>query len=81
MIHEDDDEIVEADIDFSWIYFICRVKLNLTDKESGRLALCQFRDLYQAYKNTFDLELCLLLSRKTYKEIDDKQNSDEWFTD
>ena len=52
----------------------------LSDKESGRLTLGQFRNLYQNYKDTFDLELYLLLSRTTYADLKKKQEqSEEWF--
>lgn len=53
----------------------------LTDKESGRLTFRQFCNLYQAYKDTFDTELYLTLSRKTYSML--KQEADkaeEWLT-
>ena len=78
MIHEDD-EIEPEPLNFSWIYYISRAKLKLTDKESGRLTLKQFRNLYQAYKDTFDVELVLTLSRKTYASLKKQQEeADEW---
>lgn len=52
----------------------------LDDKKSGRLTYRQFRNLYQEYKNTFDLELLLRASRTTYADL--KRNSDkadDWF--
>lgn len=40
----------------------------------------QFRKFYQHYKNNFDLELSLTLSRKTYARIEAEQKkSEEWF--
>ena len=52
----------------------------LGDKESGRLTLRQFRNLYQVYKDTFDLELILTASRTTYEALKKKAESDEeWF--
>lgn len=39
----------------------------------------QFANLYQAYKDTFDLELLLKLSRKTYADLKRKaEESEEW---
>ena len=53
----------------------------MTDKEAGRLTYKQFKSLYQAYKDTFDIELLLTLNRKTYNEIDKKaETADEWLT-
>lgn len=35
--------------------------------------------MYQAYKDTFDTELLLTLSKKTYAEIEKENNkNDEW---
>lgn len=52
----------------------------LGDKESGRLTLRQFRSLYQVYKDTFDLELLMLLSHNTYASLKAKaEKDDEWF--
>jgi len=40
----------------------------------------QFIALYDEYKEMFDLELILALSRTTYKELKKKQErSQEWF--
>lgn len=64
---------------FSWIYYIARAKLNLNDKEVGRLTFGQFNGLYKAYKETFDLELMLTLSRTTYAKLKAKADeSEEW---
>lgn len=80
MIHEDEDEIDNDPIDFSWIYFICRTRLNLTDKESGRITFRQFLGLYQAYKDTFDLELLLRANKITYQDLKAKsEKAEEWF--
>lgn len=49
-------------------------------KETGRLTIREFRKFYQHYKNDFDLELSLKLSRKTYAGIEAEQiQSEEWF--
>jgi hypothetical protein len=80
VIHEDEDEIENEPINFLWIYFICRNRLNLTDKESGRITLRQFLGLYQAYKDTFDLELLLRANKVTYQELKQKsEKAEEWF--
>lgn len=42
-------------------------------KEVGRLTIKQFIDMYQDYKDTFDFELMLTLSRNTYASIKKKQ--------
>ncbi len=49
----------------------------LDKKETGRLTLRQFMRLYQAYKDTFDVELILLLARKTYADIQKRQETEE----
>ena len=52
----------------------------LDDKKSGRLTFRQFINLYQEYKNTFDLELYLTVSRTTYADLKKKADKDEdWF--
>lgn len=51
----------------------------LNDKESGRITYRQFANLYQAYKDNFDYELYLTLSRKTYGQIKkEAEESEEW---
>ena len=73
------DEIDNSPINFSWIYFICRAKIKLTHKESGRLTLRQFLALYEAYRNTFDTELLLTINRKTYEAArKESEASEEW---
>ena len=64
-------------MDFSWIYYIARAKLMLDKKEIGRLTIRQFLDLYQAYKDTFDTELILMLARKTYADVKKQQDAEE----
>lgn len=52
----------------------------LDDKKSGRLTFRQFRNLYQEYKDTFDLELYLRATRTTYAALKKKaENDEEWF--
>lgn len=68
-------------INFAWYYFMGRTRLGLSsDKEVGRLTLRRFRGLYQAYKDTFDIETQLRTSGSTYASIEAKAESDEeWF--
>lgn len=76
MIHDEVDPV----IDFTWFYFISRTKLGLTFKETGRLTLTTFNKLYQHYKDNWDLEMLMTASRKTYKDVHEKQQqSEEWF--
>nr|DAN76737.1 MAG TPA: hypothetical protein [Caudoviricetes sp.] len=58
-----------------------RTRLGLSsDKEVGRLTLRRFRGLYQAYKDTFDIETQLRASGSTYAKLEAKAESDEeWF--
>ena len=68
-------------INFAWYYFMGRTRLGLSsDKDVGRLTLRRFRDLYQAYKDTFDIETQLGASGSTYAKLEAKAESDEeWF--
>lgn len=66
-------------IDFSWIYFIGKTKLNLSFKETGRLTLKMFNKLYEHYKNNWDYEMKLSNANMTYKEAFIKsQQEEEW---
>lgn len=68
-------------INFAWYYFIGRTRLGLSsDREVGRLTLRRFRALYQAYKDTFDIETRLRSSGSTYAKLEAQSMSDEeWF--
>lgn len=48
-----------------------------SDKEVGRLTLRRFRALYQAYKDTFDIETQLRVSGTTYAKLEAQSVSDE----
>ena len=74
------DEAEEAEpIDFTWFYFIGRAKLNLTDKEVGRLTITTFNRLYGHYKDNFDIEMRMRLANVTYSELyEQEQKSEEW---
>lgn len=68
-------------IDFAWYHFMGRTRLGLSsDKEVGRLTLRRFRGLYQAYRDTFDIETQLRASGSTYARLEARAESDEeWF--
>lgn len=68
-------------INFAWYYFIGRTRLGLSsDKEVGRLTLRRFRALYQAYKNTFDIETKLRANGSTYAWFEAQaRQEEEWF--
>jgi len=52
----------------------------LTDHQVGRLTLREFNAEYQLYKDTFDYELLLRLTRTTYAQAKKKaQQAEEWF--
>lgn len=55
-----------------------RTRLGLSsDKEVGRLTLRRFRALYQAYKDTFDIETQLRANGTTYAKLEAQSMSDE----
>lgn len=72
-----DDDETDPYIDFSWFYFIGKAKLGLTFAETGRLTIRTFNRLYRHYKNDFDLELSLKLSKTTYAQAYEKANKEE----
>ena len=67
-------------IDFSWLYFIGKTKLNLSFKETGRLTIKMFNKLYGHYKDNWDYEMRLSQANMTYREAFIKsQQDEEWF--
>ena len=67
-------------IDFSWYWYLGKVKLGLSFKETGRLSLRMFNRLYQHYKDDFDVEMRLNKANMTYAELYMKQQEkDDWF--
>ncbi len=65
-------------INFAWYYFIGRTRLGLSsDKEVGRLTRRRFMALYQAYKDTFDIETKLRASGSTYAKLEAQLMSEE----
>jgi hypothetical protein len=61
-----------------WYRFIGRKKLALSDKETMRLRLREFKHLYQLYKDDFDLELLIKLRHTTYKQLFGVDEEEEW---
>ena len=52
----------------------------LNEKELWRLTFREFMNLYQAYKDQFDFELCLKLGKKTFAQAEaDAMKAEEWF--
>jgi hypothetical protein len=52
----------------------------LSEKELWRLTIREFLNLYQAYKDQFDTELCLRLNRTTFKQAEaEAMAQEEWF--
>lgn len=51
--------------------------MGFTTKEIGRMTIRKFRRFYKAYKQNFDLELLLLLTRKTYSSLEESAADDE----
>ena len=52
----------------------------MTNHEVGRLTLREFKAEYQLYKDDFDLELLLKVTRTTYEQAKIKaQQAEEWF--
>ena len=48
-----------------------------SDKEVGRLTLRRFQALFQAYKDTFDIETTLRANGSTYAKFEAQSMSDE----
>lgn len=67
-------------MDFGWFRFIGRSKLKYTNHETMRLTLREFKKEYQLYKDDFDLEMLLRVTRTTYEKAKQKaQQAEEWF--
>ena len=67
-------------MDFTWYYFVGRVKLGFKYNEVGRLTLTLFNKLYKHYKDNFDMELRLKNANMTYEEAFNRQQEEqEWF--
>jgi hypothetical protein len=67
-------------MDFDWFRFIGRAKLKYTNHETMRLTLREFKKEYQLYKDDFDLEMLLRVTRTTYEKAKQKaQQAEEWF--
>lgn len=54
--------------------------MKYTNHETMRLTLRDFKKEYQLYKDDFDLELLLRVTRTTYEKAKQKaQQAEEWF--
>lgn len=54
--------------------------MELTDHQVGRLTIREFNREYQYYKDMFDYELLLKLTRKTYAQAKrEARQAEEWF--
>jgi hypothetical protein len=51
--------------------------MGFTQKETGRMTIRKFSRFYKAYKQSFDIELCLLLQKKTYSQLEEEMVDDE----
>lgn len=53
--------------------------MGMNYREIGHLTVRKFFRLYDMYKQNFDLELSLQLSRKLYRELDEESiDSEDW---
>ena len=70
---------VEPVIDFSWFYFIGKVKLHMSFKETGRMTLTMFNKLYKHYKDDWDMEMLMRRAGMTYKKaLEESIKDEEW---
>ena len=51
--------------------------MGFTQKEIGHMTVRKFNRYYRAYKQNFDIELCLLLQKKTYAKLEQESIDDE----
>lgn len=51
--------------------------MGFTQKETGRMTVRKFTRYYKAYKQNFDMELLLLLTKKTYRKLEEESVDDE----
>ena len=67
-------------LDFSWFIFVGLKNFNLKPKETMRLNFKMFNKLLQHYRNQFDMELMLTLTRTTYaKNAADVARNEDYF--
>lgn len=53
--------------------------MGMNYREIGRLTVKKFFRLYDIYKQNFDLELSLKLSRKLYRQLEEESvDSEDW---
>lgn len=51
--------------------------MGFTQKETGRMTVRKFTRYYKAYKQNFDMELLLFLTKKTYRKLEEESVDDE----
>jgi hypothetical protein len=51
--------------------------MGFTQREIGHMTTRKFSRYYKAYKQNFDTELCLLLQKKTYSQLEEEMVDDE----
>lgn len=51
--------------------------MGFTLKEIGHMTIRKFSRFYRSYKQNFDIELCLLLQKKTYVQLEQESVDDE----
>ena len=64
-------------IDFTWLLYVGVKKLGFSEKEIGRMTYRKWALLYQAYKNSFDLELTMKYKRIKYSELEKEITIDD----
>ena len=62
---------------FARFYYIGMNILGYSEKQVGRMTLWKWKLLYQAYKDNFDTELFLTLSRQRYQDIEKEITIDD----
>ena len=51
--------------------------MGFTEKQVGRMSITKFYKIYEAYKNTFDLEIRLKNNNATYAELNKEETLDD----
>lgn len=51
--------------------------MGFSKKEIGHMTVRKFSRFYKAYKQNFDIELCLYLTQKTYGKLEEESVDDE----
>lgn len=51
--------------------------MGFSEKEIGRMTFRKWKLLYQEYKNNYDIELTLMLSKQRYFDLEKEQTLDD----